>query len=746
MIDKINSGNVGHVFEPEQPGPQKGLHNQRKVTIDQTAQKKHHPDGVVPPMTGLCSGKVRCSKVRERVAFFEKKAEAAMAARQKAPVAAEKTKSKKSVKVDTKSVAHPSIDQSGKALPAKKVAVSETGIRNLLKSYGIILIPGISHGFLRFRLKQTLRKLGLSREEINGLLGSHKDPNSRIKPGEITEQHLQNLENYLRNGPIPKKQLEVFTSALMKLAQNPHPSPKETYWNSKQFNAVAQWLLNNPKVDFAKLLTPEQKQLLAENLKTISNYENSPLKGLNTVALQKLLNPMCDEYPSLKPLCENLAQMDVFTFTGELKVLGGGAVNTVYSFKDENGKALVFKPISYGSDKALSRLLKQITGTAELSGIDVFDLNIFRSIEVDNVAKAFFAKCPERNTFVNTRLACVNGQFGIVMDMASGKPPKIAQEENISIDRDQYPEIFTAFSTGVVSKKQKEKFMRQLQCRDLIPIYDKNGQLLDVQKKVAVFGDKVTLSREEYPDIYAAYEKGTVSLEQKTKFLNQLEAHDLVPEYNTKGALLTIHKVVKSDINFDHPKLKEDLILMQTLGIVMGDADRHPNNLVISQGENGIPRLFLIDNDVSFGKLSLHTRNHNLVEDVRRRQDHIYVGGIPLPRDLIPNKLSLLRRLPPVITKDIQDLFNNFTEQDLRKAMRCSTEEEIQATCERLEFVKNQLNDPTKTKVVETAAELNNPEYREEWHPNNDYLSMMLRAHQPQHKGWNHLRRYAEYD
>lgn len=174
----------------------------------------------------------------------------------------------------------------------------------------------------------------------------------------------------------------------------------------------------------------------------------------------------------------------------------------------------------------------------------------------------------------------------------------------------------------------------------------------------------------------------------------------------------------------DNATTAEGLLKLQVKDFINGECDRHPQNYFID--DRG--RVTGIDEDCCFG--------------VNAVPEDIDVRGQKTLRGIIPNNASLMLRMPPVVTKEIQREINEL--YDNREMLVHSlgpfiSEDEIRATERRLEMLKNHVNSDSCL-VVDDAEGLLSPEAKERIDTNNSYWARELFVYSSDIKGWNYLR------
>ncbi len=183
---------------------------------------------------------------------------------------------------------------------------------------------------------------------------------------------------------------------------------------------------------------------------------------------------------------------------------------------------------------------------------------------------------------------------------------------------------------------------------------------------------------------------------------------------------------VFSNFKPDNPATCEGLLKLQVKDIITGEVDRHPGNYFIDPATGGITG---VDEDCSFGVDAIPEN-----VDVRKQETLFFI---------IPNKASLMLRMPPVVTKEIKshidDLYQNKA-QLVETLTPLISQPEIDATLRRLDQLHAHVNDKEKCLVVDKKEDLISKKARERIDPNNSYWARELLVFDKDKKGWNHLR------
>lgn len=239
-------------------------------------------------------------------------------------------------------------------------------------------------------------------------------------------------------------------------------------------------------------------------------------------------------------------------------------------------------------------------------------------------------------------------------------------------------------------------------------------------------GNKIQLENihyEEINDIKNYEEKDLTPLKLHKICLKRNYRKIIIKKDNDKIKHMGMKFLLKG-IDFNNPKTMKDLLKLQIKDIITGECDRHPQNYIIDN--NG--KVKGIDEDCSFG---IHAIPKNI--DVRKQPN----------MSLIPNKGSLMLRMPPVVTEKIKEnvdrlYLNRIKLQKKLKAYLSG--KEVKETLIRLEALKKHI-EGNSIIVKKTADLLNHKTYL---NTNNSYWARELMVYDPREKNWNHLRKFRE--
>lgn len=503
-----------------------------------------------------------------------------------------------------------------------------------------------------------------------------------------------------------KTQQDIRSIKLLRFMCSNHPVGRKTAFNR-------QWdkLLKNCDGDVPKAQAELKKQvdetLNKDQLEGLIRIvqEDGATRGLDRAGLLAVLETLESsrlEYGTrmtpgieLNTMIQDIKAGSILNQNVELKKLGGGAVNTVYSgtFVDSSGEEFrgVFKPEAASLPLSI-QLREEIAGTAKQSGIPVGKSSFLdqRAFATGQVDQGLFG---ERQVNVKTYYAVVNGQRGIVMKMAKGGSIKVDGAQSTVVDK----------SNASPSEKR----------------------ILDMFDDMQAAGKKITKKHLKL----AAFSLGARTLDFKDGALIRTDA---------------TFTASKKEVNFYNPSLIEQYQRLQVLDIITGQVDRHPENYFVDIDDAGRPKLEAIDSDCAFGTKSMPT-----AKDVRN-QHHLF----------LPNKGSLMLRMPTVITESIRDDVMNYSTQDLIRDLKDHiSPEEIDAAAERLQMLKAHIRSD-KCFVVETK-QLLEPGYLKQLKPLNSYWARDMFVYRPKEEirvmgpggqvslsgssSWNYLREAQEY-
>lgn len=168
------------------------------------------------------------------------------------------------------------------------------------------------------------------------------------------------------------------------------------------------------------------------------------LKVINDMRLDGSLNLTTADAKHLEEMTSFFDTLILNVDPSKMKVIGGGAVNTVYSVDHvdpKTGKVTtsIFKPDSADLN-AYTTYKEKYFGTAAASGIPVgLDAHLAsRSVASSKVDQWLYG---ENNVSVKTQYVIVNGKRGILMEKAAGKSPKITGFKEKPVNMQLYPQI-----------------------------------------------------------------------------------------------------------------------------------------------------------------------------------------------------------------------------------------------------------------------------------------------------------------
>lgn len=442
--------------------------------------------------------------------------------------------------------------------------------------------------------------------------------------------------------------------------------------NHKEFNSLADAIKNDPfwksKVSLQlKSLPPETLiQFISTSPIDFRGYDREVLSVVCS-ALKKQLE---HGYPP-----EMLKKLNLLsaTFTTkiinvpdkDLKALNKGAINIVYkvNYWDNNNKETegVFKPDA--SDLPANKLLQEEWfGTSVASGIPAgIDAHLSsRAVASSVVDKLLYSG---KQISVNTEFVIINGQRGILMDLAQGKSPKFIDEVKNRLP----PNEMKIRIPKTIPKELQSKWVEvKSNCR-------------------------------------------------------KIEFIDGVP-YATRPQF--------ENFDMNNPLTIAGLTKLQIKDIITGECDRHPENYYV----NSLGHVLGIDEDCCFGINAIPKD-----ADVRK-QDSLFF--------IVPNRGSLMLRMPPVVTREMQaDILKladlNLTELQKSIAPYVSAEE-IQEMTIRLQKLKEHVTNPEKCLVVGSNEALLQDEAQGRMDTNNSYYKREVQLLSVKEKGWNRFREHRD--
>lgn len=206
------------------------------------------------------------------------------------------------------------------------------------------------------------------------------------------------------------------------------------------FNKHADVLKQSP--DWEKAVERGVANLSSHERRQFASLDELKLRGFDREVAHKILS--CLNLSNQEELRASIAPEIIKP--SDKKVLGGGAVNTVYEVTyttaESKSKTEVFKP----DPSALSTLIRfkeKLFGTAVASGIPAGDESHLpsRAVASSAVDRLLF---PGNPISVHTRFATVDGQRGILMESAAGKSPRVTKEETQTLKISDLPKAIQA--------------------------------------------------------------------------------------------------------------------------------------------------------------------------------------------------------------------------------------------------------------------------------------------------------------
>lgn len=171
---------------------------------------------------------------------------------------------------------------------------------------------------------------------------------------------------------------------------------------------------------------------------------------------------------------------------------------------------------------------------------------------------------------------------------------------------------------------------------------------------------------------------------------------------NNKMYMETVKQDTVLDIDMTDPVLRMELTRLQWLDALTGQVDRHGHNYFVNKGLDGHLHVTAIDNDLSFGKNTVHADQVNNAptrESGARRPDP---GGMALKGG----------KLPQVVDRQTYTALMHLTNQDLQAELGgLLTPEEVQATESRLNDIQLHLAHLARTgRVVDDVQDWSGPD------------------------------------
>ena len=191
-------------------------------------------------------------------------------------------------------------------------------------------------------------------------------------------------------------------------------------------------------------------------------------------------------------------------------------------------------------------------------------------------------------------------------------------------------------------------------------------------------------------------------------------------------------KHIYANFEPENPTTVEGLLKLQVVDWICGQVDRNPTNFLI----DGKGKVTGIDQDASFG-----VRAAPRGVDVRRQSPHFGM----------PNNGSLMRNMPAVITKEIQQAVFALAEkrEEIRESLvGLITAAEIDATLDRLDQLVEHINDTKRcipvdnvVTMMQLAKEMQEmPESERLINSDNSYWGMLAYKLTNDEPDWNYLR------
>lgn len=214
----------------------------------------------------------------------------------------------------------------------------------------------------------------------------------------------------------------------------------------------------------------------------------------------------------------------------------------------------------------------------------------------------------------------------------------------------------------------------------LTPLAPGKSPLTDGDLKIKLTPLQARAYRENPQDLQALQkDKGWLGVKLVG---NTLHVTNTKREYRADGSVETgaderpMQTVV--EINYKDPVLRKELTKLQWFDALCGQVDRHAHNYFVHIGDDGHPHVTAIDNDLAFGKNTVHPDDIN-VGDARGKR---FVTGTALRG----------AKLPQVIDRETRNALMALRPEDLdRELGGLLAPEEIQATKQRLQEIQGHI-------------------------------------------------------
>lgn len=450
------------------------------------------------------------------------------------------------------------------------------------------------------------------------------------------------------------------------------------------FNATIDKLKKNAdwKKTLAELVRQADESVLCE-LASLSGYD---IRGYDREALLVILTAVNERLhePSLQNVLDHLRTTEMVKVQeGKMKQLNSGAVNVVYK-------------VEYEAHDEMGVLQKKVAvfkpDPAELDAITLIKEQHFGTATASGIPPGLDAHLPSRAvaSSVVDGLLYPQDPISVKTRFAIVEGPKGTQR-GILMDMapGKSPEV-GKMETKEIDLNHHPKVRRYL--LNIAMIKEKLGP--DELNFLA------TMLKVRKVEIQGSLTSGTFTILATTPKIEQLDPKN--------------------------PRTAEGLLRLQVKDYITGECDRHPKNYFIQ--DDGSVRG--IDEDCCFG-----------VNAVPKHGD---IRNQPSLKGIIPNNASLMLRLPPVVTKEVQEQITAlFTKIDeLKEALRpFISEQEIQETVSRLTDLYLHVHSGHNCLVVNESADLLSDEAQARLNTNNSYWARELLVYSKDEKGWNYLRK-----
>lgn len=496
--------------------------------------------------------------------------------------------------------------------------------------------------------------------------------------------------------------------------------------NRCKFNELVQQIDNDAAFDNLNFNDAQIEAFTQLDLIALRGYDRVLLAKILTAAEKKAASPSNKNLLNIMiaKLETKVVNLEKNKLT--MHYLGGGAVNSVYALKSEDGKTVfVFKP-DPSELGFITKIKESHFGTATAQGIPAGE-------EAHLPYRAVASSIVDASLYGETHRISVKTEFtivekdgvrmrGILMSAAAGESP--SQEEKIN---NAQVKDFIKYKDGqkIIYLKDYESIAKKLGYKE---VKVKNKKLIGAGKLEITHLTKQDLENIGVNDPIDELMPNTCKVVaqrlhfRKVKFMvDKNGVKKLVGIRPTLGAF--------------HPnniKTMEDLLRLQIKDIITGECDRHPQNYFIAKEGSATG----IDEDCCFGVNAFPEEG-----DVRAQKSL---------KGFIPNNASLMLRMPPCVTEKIKEEVLNLQAKcdrpgGLAEQLSSNiTEEEIAAAKKRLDSLVAHLDVLDKNGlIVKDAKQLY--EHKHLMDSNNSYWAREVLVFDSRKKGWNYLREHRTH-